>query len=77
MKIGVYRTIFIKKTTKVSIRQWYIHSTKCEKILQQLSHFFGARAMFLLFCDHQDTEYAKRKIYFGISQPIFTHKNIS
>ena len=38
---------------------------------------YGALDIFLLFCDHQDTEYEACEIYISISQPIFTHKNIS
>ena len=39
-------------------------------------HIHGARAIFLLFCDHQDTESESCEIDMSISQPIFTHKNI-
>ena len=40
-------------------------------------HHHGARAIFLLFCDHTDTESESREIEVRISQSIFTHKNIS
>ena len=40
-------------------------------------HIYGARAIFLLFCDHQDIESDSCKIEMIISLPIFTHKKIS
>ena len=40
-------------------------------------HNYGARAIFLLFCDHTDTESESREIQMSISQPIFTNTNIS
>ena len=40
-------------------------------------HNYGARAIFLLFCDHTYTESESQEIEMSISQPIFTHKNIS
>ena len=39
-------------------------------------HIYGARAIFLLFCDNQDTESESCEIEMSISQPIFTHKKI-
>ena len=40
-------------------------------------HIYGARAVFLIFCVHQDTESDSCEIEMSTSQPIFTHKNIS
>ena len=40
-------------------------------------HIYGARSIFLLFHDHQDTKYEACEIEMSISQPIYTHKNIS
>ena len=37
-------------------------------------HIYGARAIFLLFCVHQDTGSESCEIEMRISQPIFTHK---
>ena len=38
-------------------------------------HIYGAIATFLLFCDHQDTEFKSSKMKIGVFQPICTHKN--
>ena len=38
-------------------------------------HIYRARSNYLLFCDHQDTEFESCEIEMSISQPIFTHKN--
>ena len=40
-------------------------------------HIYGARAMFLLFCDHQDTESKSQEMEIGASQPILTQKKTS
>ena len=40
-------------------------------------HIYEARANFILFCDHPDTECKSCEIEMSISQPIFTHNNIS
>ena len=40
-------------------------------------HSYESRAIFLLFCDHQDTESEPCEIEMSISKPIFTKKNIS
>ena len=36
--------------------QWYTYSTKWEKYIVEILHIYGARAIFLLFYDDQDTE---------------------
>ena len=40
-------------------------------------HVYGAIAVLLLFCDHQDTEYESCEIEMSISQPIFTQEKKS
>ena len=40
-------------------------------------HMYGAGAIYLLFCCHQDTEYESREIEMSIYQPKITPKNIS
>ena len=35
---------------------------------------YGARASFILFCDHQDTESESQEIEIGVAGPIFTQK---
>ena len=40
-------------------------------------YIYGARAIFLLFCDHQDTESEQREKEIGFAQPILTKKEPS
>ena len=37
---------------------------------------YGARASFILFWDHQDTESESQEIEIGVAGPISTQKNI-
>ena len=39
-------------------------------------HIYGSRVIFLLFCDHQDTESESREIEISLAGPIFTHNGI-
>ena len=39
-------------------------------------HIDGALAIFLLFCDHQDTEYEKQEKGNTVAGPIFTQRKI-
>ena len=57
--------------------QKYAYHTRWEKNIVVVLHNFGARAIFLLFCDHQDTDSESCEIKMSISEPIFTHKKIS
>ena len=41
----------------------------------EVVHIYGARAIFLLFYDNQDTESESRGIEMGEPRPIFIHKN--
>ena len=65
------------KYIKVSMRQLYQCSTILEKNILIVLHIHGYRSIFLLFCDHQDTESELCEIEMSISQPILTHKNTS
>ena len=56
---------------------WYPFPKKWEQNIVVILNIYGARSMFLLFCDHQDTEYESCGIYMSISQPIFTYNKIS
>ena len=38
-------------------------------------HIYGARAIFLLFCVHQDIESELSKTGIGVAGPILTKKN--
>ena len=37
-------------------------------------HICGDRAIYLLFCDHQDTESEAREMEIGADEPILTEK---
>ena len=41
---------------KVSMGQMYPYSTRQREIFVLILHIYGARDIFLLFCDYQDTE---------------------
>ena len=57
--------------------QLHPYSTIWEKNRVAILHIYGARAILLLFCDLQDTEFELYEIEISISQPIFIHKKIS
>ena len=57
MGIIVSGLIFIDKNIKVSMGQRYTYPTRWEKNVVTILHIYGARAVFLLFCYPQDTEY--------------------
>ena len=51
-------------------------STFC-KIGVVILHIYGARSIFLIFYDHQDTESEQPEIEIGVAGPIFAQKKIS
>ena len=55
---------------------WYTYSIKWVKNIVVILHIYGARDIFLLFCDHQDTESESWEMEIGVTGPLFTHKNI-
>ena len=57
--------------------QWYSYSTKCEKNTVAILHVYGARGIFLLFYNDQDTAYEWWEIQMSTFQVIFTYKTIS
>ena len=57
--------------------QWYSKSTNREKDTVAIIHIYGARGIFLLFNDDQDTLSTYCEIEMSISQLIFTHKSTS
>ena len=57
MGIGVAIPIFTQKNVKVPIGKRYPYSTSGEKNIVVVLHIYGARSIFLLFFDHQETEY--------------------
>ena len=38
------------------MRQLYPYSTRWEQNIVAILHIYGARALFVIFCDYQDTE---------------------
>ena len=54
----------------------YINPLKCRrKKIVAIIHIYGARFIFLLFCDHQDTESDYWEMEISVYGKIFTHKN--
>ena len=52
----VARKIFTHKNIKGYIGQKYQYSTRWEQNIVSIIHIYGARYIYLLFCDYQDTE---------------------
>ena len=44
------------KKIQVSMVQWYPYYTRWVNNIVVVLHIYGARGIFLLFCNHQDTE---------------------
>ena len=57
--------------------QQYPYSTIWEKNIVVIIHIYGARAIYLLFCDYQEIAPESCEILMSIYQPVFNHKNIS
>ena len=53
----------------------YTSYTIWEKHIVVVLHIYRARAILILFCDHQDTESEWCEIEISVSQPIFAQKN--
>ena len=56
MEIDVFEPILTHKNIKWYVGQQYPYSTIWEQNIVSNIHIYGARAIFLLFCDNQDTE---------------------
>ena len=56
MGIGVTGPKITQKNIKQSMKQQYPHPTRWEKMMLEILYVYGARAIFLLFCYHQDTK---------------------
>ena len=52
----------------------YPYYTRREKNIVVVLHIYGTLAIFLLFCDHQDTEYESREMKNGVSGPKLSRK---
>ena len=70
--IDVSGPILTHKNIKASMGQQYIYHTIWEKIVAIL-HIYGARAIFLLFGDHQDSGSESCELVIGVAGPILTH----
>ena len=52
----------------------YTYSTRWEQNIVVFFHIYGARAIFLIFCDHQDNDSKSCEIKIGVAGPILTPK---
>ena len=55
--------------------QQYPYSTGWVKNIVVILYIHGALFIYLLFCNHQDTEYESREMEIGVAGPIFAQKN--
>ena len=62
MKNGVARPILTQKKIKQSLGQQYPYPKIWGKRIVAIIHVYGDRAIFLLFCDHQDTKSKSQEI---------------
>ena len=74
MGIGVAEPIFTWKKVLKAVWENFIHTLQHRENIVVIIHIYGAKTIFPLFCDHQDTESKSFEIYNITSQPIFTHK---
>ena len=56
--------------------QQYPYFKRLEQNIVVIIHIYGDRAIFVLFCDQQDTESESYEIEISTSQPIFAHNKI-
>ena len=77
MDIGVARPILIQKKISKALQNNDIHPQKykCGKIVL-IIYIFGTWSIYLLFCDHQVTEYVYWEMHICISGPICWEKSI-
>ena len=59
---GVAGEIFTSRNMKGSMGKPYLYSTRREQNIVVFLHIYGARVIFLLFWDNQDTGSESRKI---------------
>ena len=76
IKFCVAGTIFTHPNIRCPIGKRYAYSTRWWKNILAIVHIYGAWAISLLFCDHQDTESESQEFKMSISQPIYNHKKI-
>ena len=66
--------IKIEKNIKRSMGKLYPSFSRRDKNIVAILHIYWVQAIFLLFCDHQDTEFESQVMVSGVAGPIFTHK---
>ena len=54
-----------KKDIKGSMGKKYPYSTRWVKTIVGILHIYGALAILLLFCNHQDTEFESQEMEIG------------
>ena len=65
--------IFTQKNIRVCMGQQHPYHNRWEKNVASTNHIYGARAILLLFGDHQDTESQSCEIEMSRYQPKITH----
>ena len=63
-------------STGVSMGKQYLHSTIGKKNIVLILYIYGARAIFLLLYDHQDTASRLQEMEIDGSGPRYNHGNI-
>ena len=61
MELSVASPTFTKKNIG-SMGQRYPYPTICDTNVEPIIHIYGARAIFLIFIDNQDTKYESQDI---------------
>ena len=77
IEMSISQTIFTKRNQKGLCGKKLYTLYKIGENIVVFIDICGARAFFLLFCEHQDTKSKSGEIETSIYQPKFTHKGIS
>ena len=72
--MNISKPIFTHKNIKGSTVQQYPYSTRWENFFVVILHIYGDRAIFLIFCDHQDTESGLCEMDMGVAGPTSSQK---
>ena len=74
MDTGVAGPIITLTNISNFIWDYNIHTKKMGGKYCGNFHIYGTIAIFLLFCDYQDTGYVSQETEIGVSAPIFIKK---
>ena len=74
MEMSIPQPIFTHKIIKGYMGQRFLYSTRWVKIIVVFLHVYGPLAIFLLICDHQDTESESYRMEIFVAEPIITQK---